>query len=87
MNYELLQLPRAMRQLRNLRKSHHPLIRTIIETITALAENPRPSRAEKLVNRSEWRVRVGDYRVLYQIDDQNRTITITSVAHRREVYR
>jgi mRNA interferase RelE/StbE len=65
MNYELLQLPQAKRQLRHLRKTHHPLTNPIIEAIKSLAENPRPSKSEKLVNRPEWRIRVGDYRVLY----------------------
>ncbi len=87
MTYELLQLPHAMRQLHNLRKTHSPHLNEIIREIEALAENPRPITAKKLVGRSEWRVRVGPYRVLYQIDDRNKQITIVAVAHRREVYR
>lgn len=53
----------------------------------SLAENPRPPTARKLVNRSEMRLRIGDYRVLYSIDDVRRTVTIVVIAHRREVYR
>jgi mRNA interferase RelE/StbE len=85
--YELLELPRARRQLNGLRTTHHPLVKTIVEAIRNLATTPRPPRAEKLVGHADWRIRVGDYRVLYLIDDQNRTITITKVAHRRDVYR
>jgi mRNA interferase RelE/StbE len=85
--YKLLELPRARRQLNRLRTTHNSLIKAIVEAIENLAETPRPPRAEKLAGRSEWRIRVGDYRVLYLIDDPNRTITITKVAHRREVYK
>ncbi len=80
-SYELLQRPSARRQLNRLR------IEPIVEAIRNLADEPRPPRAEKLVGRAEWRIRVGDYRILYLIDDRNKTITITAVAHRRDVYR
>jgi mRNA interferase RelE/StbE len=85
--YELLERPRARRQLNRLRTTHHPLIKAIVEAIRNLATTPRPPRAEKLVGHADWRIRVGDYRVLYLIDDGNRRITITKVAHRRDVYR
>lgn len=87
MNYELLRSPQALRQLRHLHRSHPPLIPLIIAAITALSDNPRPSGATKLVNRPEWRIRVGNYRVLYQIDEKSRTVTIASISHRRDVYR
>jgi mRNA interferase RelE/StbE len=87
MNYELLRLPRAIRQLRHLRKTHHPRVGDIIDAIGALASDPRPPQSEKLTNRPERRIRVGDYRLLYLVDDLNRTVTITAIAHRREVYR
>ena len=53
----------------------------------SLAENPRPLGSRKLANRSEMRLRIGDYRVLYLIDDVRGTVTISVIAHRREVYR
>lgn len=87
MSYELLQLPHAMRQLRQLRKSHNPRHSEIIKAIRALAENPRSAASEKLIGRSERRIRIGDYRVIYRIDDEKRTITVIAVAHRREVYK
>ena len=46
-----------------------------------------PIGSRKLANRSEMRLRIGDYRVLYLIDDVRRTVTISVIAHRREVYR
>jgi mRNA interferase RelE/StbE len=87
MNYELFRSPQTLRQLRHLQRTHPPIVPLIIAAIAALSDNPRPYGATKLVNRPEWRVRVGAYRVLYQIDDKKRTVTITSVSHRRDVYR
>lgn len=55
--------------------------------IKALASNPRPHGCRKLPRSGEWRIRVGVYRVLYQIDDAHREVIITRVGHRREVYR
>ena len=55
--------------------------------ILALADNPRPAGCKKLKGyKDQWRVRVGDWRVLYIIDDAAKLVTITRVAHRREVY-
>lgn len=55
--------------------------------ILSLSENPRPPGCKKLKSHvGAWRVRVGDYRVVYTVDDSTRTVTITRVAHRREVY-
>ena len=85
--FELLQRPHAARQLRQLRKNHHPLIKPISEAITELSENPRPRGATRLVNRAEWKIRVGSFRVLYEIDDERQTVTIVSVADRRDVYK
>ena len=54
--------------------------------IASLAENPRPPGCLKLVGGPEWRVRVGDYRVVYTIDDDTRVVTIVAVGHRRDIY-
>ncbi|HET7476342.1 MAG TPA: type II toxin-antitoxin system RelE/ParE family toxin [Dermatophilaceae bacterium] len=59
----------------------------ITKRTNALAENPRPAGAVKLTGSDGWRIRVGDYRVVYLIADTVRVVTITRVAHRREVYR
>jgi mRNA interferase RelE/StbE len=85
--YTLLTLPAARRQLRQLQKLHIPEAENIVASIMSLAENPRPLGVRKLANRSEMRLRIGDYRVLYSIDDVRRTVTVSIIAHRREVYR
>jgi len=60
----------------------------IIPYIKALAENPRPSSCLKLSgSKNDWRIRVGDYRVLYEIDEKAKAVRIMRVRHRREVYR
>lgn len=56
--------------------------------IGALADDPRPPGAEKLAGgRSAFRVRAGDYRIVYTVDDRVRIVSVVRVAHRREVYR
>lgn len=59
----------------------------ILEKIQALSAEPRPHGAEKLANDDKYRFRHGDYRVLYEIDDTARRVTIVRIAHRREVHR
>ena len=55
--------------------------------ILALGETPRPAGCKKLKGyRDQWRVRVGDWRVLYIIDDAAKLVSVTRIAHRREVY-
>jgi mRNA interferase RelE/StbE len=55
--------------------------------IARLAENPRPPGAKKLTAREGYRVRVGDYRILYQVDDEAKMVTIYRVMARGDVYR
>jgi mRNA interferase RelE/StbE len=85
--YTILTLAAARRQLNQLRKSNNRDLQKIIAAVTLLAENPRPAGSRKLVNRSELRLRVGSYRILYSIDDVLRTVTICAIGHRRDVYR
>lgn len=60
----------------------------IIEHVEVLLINPRPTRSVKLQgNRNLWRIRVGDYRVIYSVDDAARIIDISTVRHRRDAYR
>lgn len=85
MAYSIYLRPAANRDLKGL----PPQVKERIESaIDQLSEGPRPPRAKKLVGYSdEWRLRVGDYRVLYVIDDSSQRVTIARVAHRREAYR
>ena len=85
--YTLLILPSARRQLRQLERTNNRSARDIMAGLMSLAENPRPFGTRKLTNRPEMRLRIGDYRVLYLIDDIRRTVIISVIAHRREVYR
>ena len=60
----------------------------VIAAIQALATNPRPSGCRKLAgSKNDWRIRVGDYRVVYEIADEIRIVRVNRVRHRREVYR
>jgi mRNA interferase RelE/StbE len=56
------------------------------QRILALEDNPRPRGIRKLSGREEYRLRAGDYRILYIINDKKRLVTIVAVGHRREVY-
>lgn len=54
--------------------------------ILTLANNPRPASCKKLRGlKDQWRIRIGDYRVVYTVDDAAKTVTVMHVAHRREV--
>ena len=60
----------------------------IIAAIQALATNPRPAGCRKLSGtKNDWRIRVGDYRVVYEIAEAIRIVRVNRVRHRREVYR
>jgi len=73
---------------KDLRKLPRPILERIHAKILMLRTDPRPAGATKLSGNLEgWRVRVGDYRIVYQIDNTAQTITLARVRHRREVYR
>jgi mRNA interferase RelE/StbE len=55
--------------------------------IDRLSTDPRPEGAVKLAGRNDFRIRVGDYRIVYAVDDDERLVIIARIAHRREVYR
>lgn len=85
MSYQIDVAPSALRQIRKLDPQAR---RTVQAAIELLAEEPRPPAARMLVNSGgAWRVRVGDYRVVYDIEDGRLVILVLAVAHRREVYR
>ena len=77
-------LRRAQKELADLPVIIYTRIKAAILT---LAADPRPKHASKLVSREGWRMRVGDYRVIYEIDDVGKMVTILHVGHRRDVYR
>jgi len=65
-----------------------PTLTRLVEKIKSLATQPRPSGSEKLAGRPNlYRVRQGNYRVIYSVDDQSRVVDVVKVGHRRDVYR
>ena len=82
--YRILILRRAMRDIAKLPREYGRLIG---QHIDGLAENPRPPDAKKLEAERGYSLRVGVYRILYEIDDTARTVTVLRVRHRREAYR
>jgi mRNA interferase RelE/StbE len=83
--YRVIIKPAAEKQIVKLPKS---VQRRVMEHLAALEINPRPQGCVKLSGAtSTFRLRIGDYRIIYDIDDAHRTAIITIVAHRREVYR
>jgi len=59
----------------------------ILDKIQALAEEPHPVGSIKLTNDEKYRIRVGNYRILYQIENHLLTIVVVKVGHRKEIYR
>lgn len=73
---------------RDLKKLSVRMHDRVISAIQGLAKNPRPTGCRKLTGGdNDWRIRVGDYRVVYEIADTIRVVRVNRVRHRREVYR
>jgi len=84
MSYRIEVLPVAARAIRKLPPEAKRRIQAVLEL---LADDPRPPSATRLVARPEWRVRTGDYRVLYRIDDGVLLVVVVAAGHRRDIYR
>jgi mRNA interferase RelE/StbE len=82
-SYSVSILRRAQKELGQVSS---PAFERICDAIRDLGSNPRPTGCRKLVNREGWRIRVGDYRVIYQVDDAARAVLVLHVGHRRDVY-
>jgi mRNA interferase RelE/StbE len=82
--YDILLLPTAQKDLDQLRGKLFDQIRV---KILALGENPRPQGCLKLTAENGYRLRAGDYRILYRIDDKAEKIFIYRVKHRKEAYK
>ncbi len=59
----------------------------MVQTIRALAEDPRPNGCRKLSGKDKYRIRCGDYRIVYAVQDVDMSLTVVKIGHRREVYR
>lgn len=82
--YKLKILPAAQKDLDKL---HGEIFNKIKNEIMPLTDNPRPYGCLKLTNEEGYRIRIGDYRVLYRIDDKTKEVFIYRVKHRKEAYR
>lgn len=84
MTYRVTLSPMAARQVRTLDAQ---VRRRIQAALDLLAEQPRPPSATQLVGGSgEWRVRTGDYRIVYEIEDDHLLVLVLRLGHRREIY-
>lgn len=81
--YELLLLPPAQKDLDKLER---PVFARILRKIRSLSEEARPPGCLKLTNEGGYRVRTGDYRILYRIDDALKRVYIYRIKHRKDVY-
>jgi len=84
MSYSLSILRRAQKELAQIPAGDYE---RLVEAIRSLGDNPRPSGCRKLTGREGWRIRSGNFRVIYEIDDGQRLVTILHVGNRRDVYR
>ena len=86
MTYRVVISPRAVKELR---KIPNNMLSRVKEAVISLKDTPRPVGSRKLVNvqPETWRIRIGDWRALYHIDDGVQLVTVAHVFHRREAYR
>ncbi|HSH80929.1 MAG TPA: type II toxin-antitoxin system RelE/ParE family toxin [Herpetosiphonaceae bacterium] len=84
MRYTLIIQRRAQRALERI---NEPDYSRITAAIQALADNPRPHGCKKLEGQDAWRIRIGDYRVIYEINERALVVTVVKVGNRRDVYR
>ena len=82
-NYAILLSKKAEKQLDKLPKN---IAISIIESISLLETDPRPNGCKKLKGRDGFRIRVGDYRIIYQIYDDELIIDVVTLGHRKNIY-
>jgi mRNA interferase RelE/StbE len=83
-NYKIFIKPSAKKELESLPKND---LNKIVEKIKNLSINPRPDGAEKLSGEDKYRVRQGNYRILYTIEDVKIIVIVIKIGHRRDIYR
>ena len=82
--YEVLIENHAEKDLKSLPKE---IFRKLVKSILSLKNNPRPQNCRKMVgSKSDWRIRIGSYRIMYEIDDNAKVVRIFRVKHRKEAY-
>lgn len=83
MTYQTVITGAAAKALKHLEQKDYLRIKRVLKR---LSDNPRPRGCKKLTNRPGWRLRIGTYRILYDIDDQTQKIVILDIGHRRDIY-
>lgn len=83
-SYNVSIKPSALKELERLGKKE---IAKLVERIEALAREPRPLGSAKLSGQERYRIRQGDYRIVYGIDDQTCTVDVVKIGDRKEIYR
>lgn len=83
-SYRLLIKPSAVKELEALPLKDR---RRVVARLRGLSDQPRPPGREKLTGRDLYRVRQGNYRILYEVQDHDLTVAIIKIGHRRDVYR
>ena len=73
--------------LKQIAKLDRKIILIVKEAIAGLAFNPRPQGYKKLKGEDAYRIRVGDYRIIYEIEDDKIIVTVVSVGHRKDIYK
>ncbi len=84
MIYKLFILRKAQKQLAKLPADDYKKLKKII---TGLAGNPRPTGTKKLKGRNAWRIRQGNYRIIYEIQDNILIVTVVALGHRKDIYK
>lgn len=83
MKYQIHILRRGQKSLEKLAE---PAFTAICNLIKSLTDQPRPTGCLKLTGREGWRIRSGHYRVIYEIDDTLKQVTVLDIGHRRDIY-
>jgi mRNA interferase RelE/StbE len=84
-SYQVLLAKSAAKELERLPSQ---IINRIVDVLESFQVNPRPKGCKKLIGSTDlWRVRSGDYRIIYEIDDPNRIVDVNAIRHRSDAYR
>jgi mRNA interferase RelE/StbE len=83
-NYRIFFRKSAVKELESIPSVQ---MKKMISRINSLAENPRPQGSRKLSTEERYRLRQGSYRIVYSVSDEERSVTITKIGRRREIYR
>ncbi|WP_420267150.1 type II toxin-antitoxin system RelE family toxin [Candidatus Magnetominusculus dajiuhuensis] len=84
MSYNVFILRRAQKELSGLSGD---VFSDIKQSIQSLGHEPRPLGCRKLSGREGWRIRIGNYRIIYEIDNERKDVTVLDIGHRKDIYR